>query len=82
MSNDVDKITVSFYVIDFDYVLRNDVIGVVNIGKKVATKLGSKHWDQVLYSPRKEISFWHPIQLATNAQKRSMRSRSPSPLRQ
>ena len=75
----VDDITISYFVIDYDLVKWNDVIGVVNVGKKVTTKLGREHWDQVLHSPRKEISFWHPIQLATSVQKRHMRSRSPSP---
>ena len=75
----MDEITVSFFVIDYDLAKRNDVIGVVNVGRKVSSKLGREHWDQVLQSPRKEVSFWHPIQLATSAQKRRMRSRSPSP---
>ena len=82
MSRDMDKITISLYVIDYDYVLRNDVMGVVSIGNNVDTKLGRKHWRQVLQSSRQGISFWHPIQLATTAQKRHMRSRSPSPLPQ
>lgn len=82
MSDEMDKLVISFYVIDHDYVLRNDTMGVVNIGKNVDTKLGRRHWHQVLQSPRQGISFWHPIQLATNAQKRHMRSRSPSPLPQ
>ena len=75
----MDKVTVSFFVIDYDLAKRNDVIGVVNVGRKVTSKLGREHWNQVLQSPRKEVSFWHPVQLATSAQKRRMRSRSPSP---
>ena len=75
----VDNITLSFFVIDRDLAKRNDIIGVVNIGQRVTSKLGREHWDRVLQSPRKEVSFWHPIQLATSSQKRRMRSRSPSP---
>ena len=82
MSQAMDYIAVSFYIVDFDYVLRNDTMGVVNIGKNVQSKLGRKHWTQVLQSPRQGISFWHSIQLATSAQKRHMRSRSTSPLPQ
>ena len=74
----MDEITVSFFVIDYYLAKRNDVIGVVNIGRK-ASKLGKEHWNQVLQSPKKEVSFWHPIQLATSAQKQRMRSSSPSP---
>ena len=48
MSDEMDKISVSFYVIDFDYVLQNITMGVVNIDKNVDTKLGRRHWHQVL----------------------------------
>ena len=75
----MEKVTVSFFVIDHDVGKWNDVIGVVNVGRKVASKLGREHWDQVLQHPGKEVSFWHPVQLATSAEKRRMRSRSPSP---
>ena len=74
-----DEITISLFFIDYDFISRNDVMGIVSIGKKVDTELGRKHWHQVLQSPRQEISFWHTIQLATTAQTRHMRSRSPSP---
>lgn len=82
MSMSMDSITISFYVVDFDYVLRNDTMGVVTIGKNVSNKLGRRHWNQVLQSPRQGVSFWHPVQQATSAQKRHMRSRSNSPLPQ
>ena len=80
MSDKMDELTVSFYVIDFDYVLRNDTMGVVNIGKNANTKLGREHWNQVLHSLGQKIRFWHPIQLATLSQKQiSRRSRSALP---
>ena len=46
VSRDMDKITISLCVIDHDYVLQNDVMGVVSIGNNVDTKLGRKHWRQ------------------------------------
>ena len=75
----MDKITVLFYVIDFDRVLGNDTMGVVKIGKNVDTTLGREHWHQVLQSPRQGVSFWHPIQLETTDQKQQRRSKSISP---
>ena len=79
MSNEMDKLTISFYVIDFDYVLRNDTMGVVKIGKNVDTQLGREHWNQVLRSLGQRINFWHPIQLATTSGKKQIRSKSASP---
>ena len=78
----MDSVTVSFYVIDYDYLLRNDIMGVVTIGNNVESKRGRRHWNEVLQSPRQPISFWHAIQLASTAHKRHIRlsrSRSPSP---
>ena len=75
----IEKITISCFVIDHDVAKRNEVIGIVNIGRKVTSKLGREHWDSVLQSPRKEVGFWHPIQLATAAEKQYRRGRSPSP---
>ena len=75
----VEKIAILCFVIHHDVAKRNEVIGVVNIGRKVNSKLGREHWESVLQSPRKEVSFWHPIQLATAAEKKYRRGRSPSP---
>ena len=75
----MDKITVSFYVIDFNHVLWNDTMGVVKIGKNADSTLGREHWHQVLHSPRQGVSFWYPIQLETIAQKQQRRSKSVSP---
>ena len=63
MAIDVDSIMISFYIIDFDHLMPNDKIGVVNIGKQASSELGRKHWSEVLQSPQQRISFWHPIQL-------------------
>lgn len=80
MAIDVGNIELFFYLIDRDYLTPNDTMGVVNIGKNVQSKLGRKHWNEVLRSPCQRISFWHPIQLATPAQTRS-RCNSPAPPR-
>ena len=76
MSNEMDKLTISFYVIDVDYVLRNNTMGVVNIGKTAGTKLGREHWNQVLSSLGQGIRFWHQIQ---PSQKKQIKTRSASP---
>ena len=85
MNMTMDSVTVSFYVIDYDYLLRNDIMGAVIIGNNVESKLGRRHWNEVLRSPRQPVSFWHAIQMATTAHKRHIRlsrSRSPSPFPQ
>jgi Ca2+-dependent lipid-binding protein len=74
----IEKIAISCFVKDHNVAKRNEVIGVVNIGRKVTSKLGREHWDRVLQSPRKEVSFWHPIQLEISAQKKRWRGRPHS----
>ena len=80
MNAELDKVTLAFYVNDFHHLSRNESMGVVTIGENAECKLGRKHWAEVMQSTSQHISFWHPIQLATTAQKHHMRSRSPSPL--
>ena len=81
MNDNIDKITTSFFVIDYDTITRNDVMGVVNISNEADTDLGRTHWRRVMQSPGQEVRFWHPIRLATPTEKQHMRSRSPSPSR-
>ena len=80
MTMDVEGVTISFGVVDHDLLMPNDKMGYVSVGKHASTKLGREHWNEVLKSPRHRISFWHPIQLATAAQKCQMRSRCASPV--
>ena len=65
MALDIDSIMISFHIKDFDYFSQNDKMGVVNIGKHANSKLGRRHWSEMLQSPCERISFWHPIQLET-----------------
>ena len=80
MHAELDSITLAFYVVDFHHLSRNEPMGVVTVGRSAECKLARKHWAEVVQSNGQQISFWHPIQLATPAQKRYMRSKIPSPL--
>ena len=62
---DTGSMAISCYILDYDYFSQDDIMGVVNIGKDVQSKLGRRHWNEVLQSPCQQISFWHPIQLVT-----------------
>ena len=78
----VDDISLSFYIVNLDRFSWNDIIGVSTIGLSVNSKVGKKHWTELMQFPCQRISYWHSIQLATAAQKRYMRSRSNSPIPQ
>ena len=80
MAIDVDNIMISFYIIDFDRLMPNNKIGVVNIGKLVSSELGRKHWSEVLQTPQQRISFWHPIQLIQPRLRTQMDSRLSEPV--
>ena len=81
MNSELDSVMLAFYVTDFHHLSPNETMGVVTIGENAECQLGRKHWAKVTQSTGQQISFWHPIQLATTAHKRHMRSsRSPSPV--
>ena len=80
MTMDVEGVMISFGIVDHDFLMPNDKMGYINVGKHATTKLGRQQWDEVLKSPQHRISFWHPIQLANAAQKRQMRSRCTTPV--
>ena len=82
MAMDIENVMISFAVFDHDHWMPNDKMGYVSIGKDADSKLGRQHWDEVLKCSQHRISFWHPIQLATAAQKHQMRSRCASPIPQ
>ena len=69
---DIENVMISFHVIDYDS------MGIISVGKNAISKLGRQHWNEVLQSPHQQITLWHPIQMATTAQKRYMRNKSPS----
>ena len=60
---DTGTVAISCYIVDYDKFSQDDTMGVVNIGKDVQSKLGRRHWNEMLGSPCQWISFWHPIQL-------------------
>ena len=69
MSMAMSDVALSFRVLDYDRFSRHDTMGVVDIGRNASSKLGKKHWTEIMLSPRQRISFWHSIQPAPPAQK-------------
>ncbi|XP_040265199.1 synaptotagmin-9 [Bufo bufo] len=56
----IDQISLSIAVMDYDRVGHNEVIGVCQVGNG-AESLGREHWSEMLSYPRKPIAHWHPL---------------------
>uniref|UniRef100_A0A8C6XQP7 Synaptotagmin 10 n=1 Tax=Naja naja TaxID=35670 RepID=A0A8C6XQP7_NAJNA len=56
----VDQVSLSIAVMDYDRVGHNEVIGVCRTGLD-AEGLGRDHWNEMLAYPRKPITHWHPL---------------------
>ncbi|NXH91828.1 SYT10 protein, partial [Edolisoma coerulescens] len=56
----VDQVSLSIAVMDYDRVGHNEVIGICRTGID-AEGLGRDHWNEMLAYPRKPITHWHPL---------------------
>ncbi|XP_069479687.1 synaptotagmin-9 isoform X1 [Ambystoma mexicanum] len=56
----IDQISLSIAVMDYDRVGHNEIIGVCQVGND-AESLGRDHWSEMLSYPRKPIAHWHPL---------------------
>ncbi|XP_012694561.2 synaptotagmin-9b [Clupea harengus] len=56
----IDQISLSIAVMDYDRVGHNEVIGVCKVGNG-AESLGRDHWNEMLSYPRKPIAHWHSL---------------------
>ncbi|KAL3048259.1 synaptotagmin-10 [Trematomus bernacchii] len=56
----VEQVSLSIMVMDYDRVGRNEVIGVCHSGPE-AEGLGRDHWNEMLAYPRKPITHWHAL---------------------
>ena len=62
---DIENVQLIFYIIDSEFFMQDNSIGVVKIGKDVnICSSGRNHWIKALQCPSECISSWHPIQLA------------------
>jgi len=50
----------SFQVLDYDRVTKNEVIGKLELGHR-AVGSAQKHWNEVMSSPRRQIAEWHKL---------------------
>ncbi|XP_063074096.1 synaptotagmin-10 [Engraulis encrasicolus] len=56
----VEQVSLSIMVMDYDRVGHNEVIGVCRTGPE-AEGLGRDHWNEMLAYPRKPITHWHAL---------------------
>ncbi|XP_077401730.1 synaptotagmin-10 isoform X2 [Vanacampus margaritifer] len=56
----VEQVSLSIMVMDYDRVGHNEVIGVCRAGPD-AEGLGRVHWNEMLAYPRKPITHWHAL---------------------
>ncbi|KAM4711569.1 synaptotagmin-10 [Anableps anableps] len=56
----VEQVSLSIMVMDYDRVGHNEVIGVCRAGPD-AVGLGRDHWNEMLAYPRKPITHWHAL---------------------
>ncbi|KAM4614802.1 synaptotagmin-10 isoform 1-T1 [Polymixia lowei] len=56
----VEQVSLSIMVMDYDRVGHNEVIGVCRTGPD-AEGLGRDHWNEMLAYPRKPITHWHVL---------------------
>uniref|UniRef100_UPI00398F291F synaptotagmin-10 isoform X2 n=1 Tax=Pristiophorus japonicus TaxID=55135 RepID=UPI00398F291F len=56
----MEQVSLSITVMDYDRVSHNEVIGVCRVGQD-AEGLGRDHWNEMLAYPRKPIAHWHPL---------------------
>ncbi|XP_061570791.1 synaptotagmin-10 isoform X1 [Cololabis saira] len=56
----VEQVSLSIMVMDYDRVGHNEVIGVCQAGPD-AVGLGRDHWNEMLAYPRKPITHWHAL---------------------
>nr|XP_057921776.1 synaptotagmin-10 isoform X3 [Doryrhamphus excisus] len=56
----VEQVSLSIMVMDYDRVGHNEVIGVCRAGPD-AEGLGRDHWNEMLAYPRKPITHWHTL---------------------
>ncbi|XP_057711428.1 synaptotagmin-10 isoform X2 [Corythoichthys intestinalis] len=56
----VEQVSLSIMVMDYDRVGHNEVIGICRAGPD-AEGLGRDHWNEMLAYPRKPITHWHAL---------------------
>ena len=59
---DISHTRLDVYVMDYDRLSRNDVMGMIQLGEKVPHSSGQQHWREMLSSPRTPISRWHSLE--------------------
>lgn len=64
---DLGDLQLEFNLMDYDRFIKDVRIGQVVVGIKAPGATGRSHWEEVVISPRKEISRWHEIVRSSDA---------------
>ena len=56
----LQNISHEFVIIDWDRMMKNDIIGRLDVGSKTGHQ-SSTHWKEVMSCPRKQIAEWHKL---------------------
>ena len=62
----LQNISLEFHMLDWDRVMKNEVIGQLQIGAGPRDLLEARHWDEVINCPRKQIAEWHKLREGLN----------------
>jgi len=54
------NISLELYVLEWDQMTKNEVIGRLDIGTR-SGEPESRHWNEVMNCPRKQIARWHKL---------------------
>lgn len=57
----LQNISLEFSMLDWDRMTKNDVIGKLELGGHVEGESESRHWNEVINCPRKQIAEWHKL---------------------
>ena len=57
----MSEIHLEIFLMDYDRLSRNDVIGVIHLGERSDHMTGQKQWVDMLQSPKQSISQWHSV---------------------
>lgn len=53
-----------FYILDWDRVTKNEVLGRLKLGFDPQTDAGVaewKHWEELIQCPRRQVALWHKL---------------------
>ena len=81
MNLEVEDLQLDLFVMNYDRLGHNTVMGGVLFGDHVMHKSGQSHWKKAMIETNSNVTMWHPLTLfpQVSASRSGSRSASPSP---